>query len=312
MWLGLIPSLSAVPGHTLPTGLAGLTLLFPIALWARFRLTWVHWAFGAFLVYALISIRWSPASPGSAVWQLAIWAFGIAIGSWVGLRQIWIGLALGLSVSSLLALVQSMGFISFPGANPPGLYFNSMLHGNVLALVILGLVVHRLWWFIPALVPGFILSQSRGGLAILAIGLLANLRWNGLVLLTTVLAIALALTISPGASDMQRLEIWQYAWSLLTPLGNGLGSFMELHYHTKTEIIQPQFVHNDYLQLVFEYGLGAIPFFAILLGTAFYTHRREWPVLIACLTLACFAFPFYTPITAFIWAFALGSTTRTA
>ncbi len=312
MWAGLIPTVSITPAQALPTGLIGLTLILPYALWGRFKLSLPHLLFLTFFLYAIASLGWSYDSKWYGLWLLLPWVVGLCIGSAWDQRSVWMGIAIGLGISSFVAIGQWMG-LTWPLTTigiPAGLYLNQSLHGWLLALAVVGLVCNRMWpWALP-LIPGLMLSHSRAALGLIAIGLFATVIRKPLVVLALLLALAAIVLDTPYINDIQRVEIWRYAFLILTPFGNGVGSFMELWYHDPKQIWQAYFAHNDYIQLVFEYGIGALPLFAAWVWLALQSNDDLWPLHVTCLILACFAFPFYTPITAFIWALACGGIMR--
>lgn len=312
MLFGLIPTVSVYPGQALPTGLLGLTLVLPAALWGRFKLGLPHLLFLVFFAYAIASLGWSYDSKWYGLWMLLPWVVGLCLGTSRDQHKIWMGIAIGLWISSAVAVAQWMG-LTWPLTTigiPAGLYFNQSLHGWLLAIAVVGLVCNRMWtWALP-LLPGILLSGSRASLGLVVFGLLATLVRKPIILLTVVLGMASLILDTQYINDIQRIEIWRYALLILTPWGNGVGSFMELWYHDPRQIWQAYFAHNDYIQLVFEYGIGALPLFAAWVWLALRSDHDLWPLYITCLVLALFAFPFYTPITAFIWALACGGIMR--
>lgn len=310
MLAGLIPSVSVYPGLTLPTGLVGLTLVAPFILWGRMNLRLPHFFLGLFFFYVLTSALWSPGHQLWGIWQWACFALGIIATMTLNLRHIWIGLALGLTISSTVAAVQYFGFNflnPLEYSHPTGLYLNPSLHGWVLALGIIGLVCMRMWVLALPLLPGLVLSHSRGAIVVTAFGLLATVVRKPLVLLALLTYVFAVITVNPSSNDIQRIEIWRHALNLSDLIGNGVGSFQELYYHDARTIWHAQFAHNDYIQLIFEYGLGAIPLLGTLLWVGLDKENDMWPLHISCSAMALFSFPLYTPMTAFIWALAIGA-----
>lgn len=225
--------------------------------------------------------------------SLPRWAF-------VPLRDFYIAFAIVCTLSSALAVAQALfGWYPFRvwlDYQAPGLFFNPVHAGLTLAIMIVALVANRLYWFIPALAPGLYLAHSRGAWAALGIGLLAARFRNPLWLLVLVLALGVAYSLYPNSSDLQRLQIWRAAWINLTLWGHGPDSFLNMYIAGPAGAVQPQFVHNDYLQTVFEYGvLALIPFTAIAYAAA-HTSARDWPTLITFLFMATFSFPMHMPL----------------
>ena len=224
-------------------------------------------------------------------------------------------IALGLigALSSALAVAQAaFGWYPFPvwaSSHQPGLFFNPVHAGQTLAILALVLFTQRLYWLLPGLLPGLWLAHSRGGWAALAFGLLATYFRHPLWLLVLILAGAVVVTLHPSSSDTQRLLIWQAAWTHLAFWGNGFGSFMNLFIGNPANgIIHPEYVHNDYLQTVFEFGVWSIIPFALIGWATSRITARDWPVLVAFLFMACFSMPLHMPIVAALGAIALITT----
>lgn len=84
----------------------------------------------------------------------------------------------------------------------------------------------------------------------------------------------------------------------LTLFGNGPGSYWAMYFQTPTTVTGIGHVHNDFLQLAFEFGIGAIPLFALYAAVLTRSSAREWPIFLAFASMALFSFPLYAPITA--------------
>lgn len=228
------------------------------------------------------------------------WAF-------VPLRDVYIAIGCICIASSALSIAQAtFGWFPFPvwSQDPvPGLFFNSASTGVILALALVTLVVNRLYWFVPGLLPGLYLAHSRGGWAALALGLLATRFRHPLWLLVLVLAIGCLYSISPSASDLQRLHIWRAAWVNLSFWGNGFNSFQAVYMMDPAgRLIQPEYAHNEYLQTVFEFGVWSVIPFSVVAWAASRSQAKDWPTLVTFLFIACFSMPLHMPMT-----FALGS-----
>lgn len=315
--LGLLLMVCYIPGYTgatIPTQWAFLSLALPIALWRAPSMPrpalWVWWTF---LAFATLSALWAPQpiETVNGLWVIALWGLSFYLGYTTrDPRDLYRGLALGLSVSSALAIAQWLGwspvYVNSAGtaqANIAGLFFNRTMLGALSALIILMLIHERLWHYIPALLPGLILCGSRGGWLILACGLLSRIHWSLIFVLGAVAAFA----FGSSPSDIERLHIWGTALSALHPFGWSAGSFIDVYILYNGHVVHPEYVHNDYLQLLFELGLGA----AIPLGVlACALTWRPTPVLWAFAVLATFYFPLYAPVTLFLGCFAMGHSLR--
>lgn len=320
--LGLLLPICYLAGFTgtaILTQWVVLSLVLPLALWRKGPFTFLHGVGLLFLVYACASLAWVPNINDSilGVWHLLICALALWLGTTSShLTQLWRGLALGLSISSLFAIAQAFGVETvyrnigpIPGYS--GLLFNSTVSGTAIALIILALVSERLWPYIPSLIPGLYLSHSRGGYLIIAVGLLARyVHWTVALLILVTCGLFAIYFVGLDSSNTLRLQIWAVAWHGLSARGWGVGSFYDIWYQSAGTLIHPEFVHNDYLQLVFEFGWGAIPAFAVLLGALTHTRATAWPIAVGFATSMAFYFPLSCPLIAFIGCVATGHLLR--
>lgn len=258
----------------------------------------------AFFLYACLSSLWAPDWTNS-VWRL--WEFAcIGLAMWLGaslkfLRGIVIGLALGLTVSSLLSVVQKLGFQPVLWLNTDGqagLFYNQVFQGMTIALVILLLIRERLWLFIPLLLPGLYLSNSRGAWFALGVGLMLEVFRSWQLLLLACGAVFTYLTFGLSSAEHERVQIIVGAVTNLSLFGNGAGSFLDLWIGPK----RPEFAHNDILQLIFEFGIFA----AIPVGLLCWTGRMAVAPLGAFIFLGFFTFPLFTPLPAIIFGLLAG------
>ena len=314
IWLGLAVSLAFIPGilgATIPTGWAVLSAFLPLALWRKGSVSLLHLALFLSWCWAVVSFAWGSSIYSSVwgLWMFTMFCLAFWLGSTIQLRGLLIGLSVGAWVSSMVAIGQSMNLNYVLVHNfsvPSGLHFNPIAQGMFIALLIVALVGHRMWAYIPFVAPGLLLSQSRGAYAACALGILATYVRKPMLLLILCLAGAVYATHRLNMNDSERLAIWHGALTYLTPLGNGIGSFMDFFIQIGGRLRHPEYTHNDFLQLAFELGIGAIPVALVFAGLASRTGHREWPLLISFLFLACVAFPSYLPLTALLGAVAAG------
>ena len=212
--------------------------------------------------------------------------------------------------SSVLAIGQALGWHPIPEWNPShpaGLLFNSTAQGAFLALAMMVLVVYDFYWpWALVLAPGLYLAHSRGAIAAVAFGLLATYFRRPLWLLVVALAFTVAWSYAPDSSNAQRLAIWYAAATHLTFWGNGFGSFWTLWIGNPAW--WPQYVHNDYLQTVFELGIWSLIPFTIVAWVASRTFARDWPIFITFLFIATFWMPLHAPSVAAIGLVAFVTT----
>ena len=216
------------------------------------------------------------------------------------------GLAVGLSISSAIAVAQALGWSDLARWNlPAGLLYNSAVHAAAIALVIVALCAARDFRYIPGLLPGLYLAHSRGGYAMLAVAFIGRLLGWQAAIFTIALGAAVTITwVSP--SDAERMMLWTVAWRDLGWSGHGVGSFAAVVFTAPDGLHYPGHVHDDYLQLAFELGVLAIPVYALYALALARTAHPYWPCFLAFATAGLFFFPLYVPIPAFIGAVIAG------
>lgn len=313
--LGLATSLAYIPGitgSTLPTGWALLSLTLPLTLWVPTDMTPFHKAGAAFLAYTALSAFWSP-EPWDAIWRLwqfSILALAFRLGSTnLNLTPLWKGLAIGVSASSVIAILQHSGYsIVSRITDSPGIYYNGVAAGAITAITIVALASADLWrWTIP-LIPGLLLSGSRGAIFAGTFGLLVTIHRHAWLAIIPIGA-AFFITIHLGPSDLQRFTIWRAAYHHLTWFGNGAGSFLSLFITTNGALQHVEYAHNDPLQLLFEFGIGCLSLLPFGLLYVQFWHP-SYPIIATFLLLALVAMPLHIPIAAFAFAVASGRIAR--
>lgn len=319
-WLGVIVSLCYIPGVTgafIATQWPVLALLLSLGLWRPGPVTAFHGLWLVFLVYATAHMAFTPTPYASVFGLWLVWIMGLALwfGTTIGSpRRLYAGLAVGGAVSSFLAVLQHFGWHGLPmtSADPAGLYVNSVQQGAILAMLVVALTTERMWLWILPLLPGLVLSHSRGAALALAVGLLgAYVRrvW----VLGLLGGAGVAFLLSPlSSSDAQRIEIWQTAWANLSWLGLGPGVFYTIAIPQPLSggWLYPEHAHNDALQLAFEYGIGALPVFAVFAFALTRTQSREWPAVLAFITLGCYSMALWMPVTSFLGLVCVGRILR--
>lgn len=322
-WIGAIVSLCYVPGITgayIATQWPVLAILMTFGLLRSGPFTWLHGLGLLFTLYAALGV-WNSPAPYSSVFGLwlviimgcCLW-FGTTLTS---VRELYAGLALGGAVSSAVAVFQYFGVRSvetWTVLHPAGLYVNSVQQGAVLALVIVALVSERMWLWVLPLLPGLVLCGSRGAWLALAVGLLGcyvrRLWVFGLVAAAGALCLLAPGWMPQPSSDALRMVIWQAAWQSLTLFGWGPGVFYTILLPYNGTAIYPEYAHNDALQLVFEYGIGALLPFAIFGFALCRTETKEWPVVLAFVVAGCYSMPLWMPVTSFLALVAVGRILR--
>lgn len=288
-----------------------LALTTPILVWLfkPNKFTSLHLIGLIFLIWCSISLFWSfnlLDSIDSLIYWLIL-AYVFILGSKVeNIAPIFIGLALGLSLNIFNL--------------PTGLFVNQNVLAETSLLVIIGLIIYQQWWFIPILSINIIVPSSRGVFVAALITLLVWL-WNksklaSLGILISLFGISSVLYYFNYklGSAIERLHLWNDTFNGVTFLGQGVGTYHSA-YPYFAELIdtfkyRPKQAHNDYLQVLFELGL---PGLMMMLGFIYLTmkiNKNEKYILIAFLIMACFSFPLYMPVSAFIFAIVAGHMSR--
>lgn len=318
-WIGAAVSLCYVPGVTgayIATQWPLLAVVLSLVLLRKGPVTPFHVTGLLFVVYATASMLYSPVRDASTLglWLVVIMGLSVWFGTTLeSTRELYAGLAVGAGVSSFVAVLQYFGFQVLPAVSTAyaGLYVNSVQQGLVLALIVVALVSQRMWlWALP-LAPGLWLAQSRGAWLALAIGLLACYVRRLWVFGIVGAAGAVYLFSPLSLSDTERLFIWQSAWDKLTLFGYGPGIFYAMVLTTKDgAYLFPEYAHNDALQLLFEYGVGAVLPFAVIGYAISRTEAVEWPVIVAFVAAGCYSMPLFMPIASFLGLVAVGRVLR--
>ena len=242
-----------------------------------------------FFVYAASSLTWYFNS--EAVYLLIKWFIllqAFVLGHYLkSLKQLFEGLALGIGVSSALVLFGIKG----------GLFINPDTLAETGALVLVGTLVYKSYWYISWILPSFIYSSRT---AILSLFLTFSWWiWSKSKLLSALVAsIGLVFLTYRFETIQDRLNIWQYVLENTTWFGHGLSTFRLDGYYNL--VSRPIFSHNDLLQILHELGIVG----AILISGFFFcvlrVEKDEKYILFAFIMVSMFAFPLYLPVSSFI------------
>jgi hypothetical protein len=325
LWLSLLISVAFVPGLTgasIPTGWAAMSLTLPLATWRRVTMTPIHWLGLVFLAYAFASVLWAPRRDDAIndLWHLTLFALAFILGSQlVDLRKFWIGMAIGVGISSAIALIQwwwGSTWQILPTANwgkPPGLFFNDAVAGAVSAIVFVGCAYEYLIGWSLLCLPLLGLSQSRGAwLAVAATYFFTIFRslisWRERVIYLAFWAIpvGIAITYYHTGSDPIRLSIWQAMFQNLSWHGAGAGSSQTLFIFTSNQIFHIEHAHNDFLQLAYEFGIGCIPLALALIPLLEHTEESAWPPFVCACIISLYFWTLESPVTAFLFGVVAG------
>lgn len=281
------------------------------------RMTAAHWIGGAFIAWSAATLLWtaSPLDGGKALFIELMAAACFCLGSQLtSLRGLWVGAALGMTVSSGFAIAQLLGFVPFQTINQTaGLFLNGNYMAEAAALVLVALVAERLWWLIPGVIPALMLPDARGAVLAAGLGLGLHYRRHWAILVSGAVFIAVTATLMSlhhqHTDITQRLEIWQSAFDGVTWFGQGLGSFMSA-IDLRAGATLPEYAHNELLHIAFELGVVGLVLAVAFLASLAGPFNAARLVVAAVLVEACFAFPLHLPVTLFLGMVAAGHAVR--
>lgn len=307
-------------GATIQTGWAFMSLTLPFMIWRGPALPWPLQTLGLLAVtYAIASVSWAdtPVFAIYGLWLHACVALAFIYGyKLTSLDATMRGFALGFSISSLLCIAQWLGWnpiVQFLDAKPAGLFFNPSLAGLGFGLIILWLMLRRQWLYIPALLPGLALNDTRSiwvGLAGTA-WVWAVTKHRYMAFTAIPIAVALALYIlNPSTNDSIRVQLWSVIYNQLTWLGHGPGIMIYALTKINGSFFRPEYAHNEYLNLIIQYGIGSV--FAIVLALLPLTSKRspEWYVYVTFLIVGIYSFALNSAPLAAIGAILAGHLSR--
>jgi hypothetical protein len=322
LWLSILVPIAYIPGVTgaaIATGWAVMSAGLPIATWkGEAKITSpTPIIFGAlFGTYALWSLGWvdNPDTGFSTIWQYALMAGAFYAGlQLTDLRRVAIGLAIGFGISSLLSLPQALGWdaiVEYVPCRPSGLMFNPLILGEGCALTILLCLSYRFWWLAALLVPGLVLSQSRAAALALVVGLTLQYCRPQRGTLWSLTPIWTTCALSHGVADDFRWLIWRVLYHFLTFWGHGAGSVEAVIIRFNGHMYAPAYAHHEFLDLAYQYGIGATLAYALLLAPALAPLRQGWSTYMAFLTISFFSFPLHSPPLAFVGMVVAGYLSR--
>ncbi len=315
-------------GSTTPRW-ALLSVFIPFLLmFHRVPLTVGHLCGIFFLGYAGISIAWAPYLQFAlnAYWQLILMAGAFAIGSSLtSLRSVLIALGLGFAVNGMFVIMQGIWwnpwhYLETPGnPNIVGSFINGNLLSECTAITLIGLAAYRVWWLallqLPAIILPWTNGTPRGPIVAIAVALIAWL-WTRRPIIATHIAGLLmicGILVIGGHNDSvyQRYNFWiDTIKGINTWWGHGIGSyyitFPEYSEHSNTLISRPENAHNDWLEYIYELGIGVIPLI-YLIGIALRSNKEpERLMLLGAITISVVGFPLHMPTGQFMAALTAG------
>jgi O-antigen ligase len=299
----------------------------------RLRVTALHLIGAAFVTWALLTLTWSTAILDGidAALKLAILACVFCLGGECDdLRPLYRGAALGMGVSSCLAVLQVFAHVQFADLPPDfavGLFVNRLILAEAAALIAVALLASRLWLWLPLVLPALILPLERGPVLAFSVAGAVSLWCSSrlaaavLVMAGTVFVGAVSLGVAPtqtagqgvdrATSAMQRPAMWQSTAGAIDLKGHGLGSFRAAA-PQPLDGLRLDHAHNEVLEAAFETGIVGAMLFAVFWASALWAAPRsaEAAVLIALLLEACLAFPLHEPVTGALGLLCAGRCAR--
>lgn len=298
-----------------------------LAAFTECRAFTVAHAFGtALLAWCAVTLIWAADlwDGLDALWKLALFACLFHIGAALpSLRPVYIGAGLGIVVNGGFAVVQLLGVdlvyrIEGQTGMASGLFMNKTQLAEPAALVLIGLIGHRLWCLAALVLPAVALPMARSPLvALTSVTGVSLWRTSAYAVVMVLVAAAIVfLAWSPNVVSInERLIIWYATFDNLAWFGHGIGSFYTLFpSHAQAwdfMISRPAHAHNDWLELAYETGLpGALLASGFLVLVLCGKWRTEYFIVLAFVIEACFGFPLHYPATVFLAALAAGYACR--
>jgi hypothetical protein len=324
-WIGAIVALCLplVPGAAITPRWALLAfgcVLFLMGL-RHFKFTVGHLIFGLLIAWMTISLLWAPRYDSIYVlwhFQLLFLLFMITADI-EDMAKVFKACAIAMGINSLVCILQMppVSLKLFTQNQPPGgLFFNNNFGAEAAALVLIGVIGYRLWWYMLPVLPGYLLQHSRGSMVALVVAgagwVYSRNRFYGIVMFGGLVAGLGVLLWSSWTDDSisQRIAIWLDTIRQLTWAGHGIGSYyLEFPAHTgwvDSLFVIVEHAHDDFLEVAYELGVVGFVLFAALLFGSILTPGVERYVVAGFMAEAFFEFPLYNPATAVLFVVCLG------
>jgi O-antigen ligase/polysaccharide polymerase Wzy-like membrane protein len=279
-----------------------LACLSAIVFW-RIILPWT-----AYVLLALLALEAYRTSVGyDAALMLWVAVLYTVLFCWrPDMRNVAIGAGLGMCANSVAVLLQYAGYhFGNEVSVYPGLFFNSNWAAVIAAPVFVLCIGYELWWIAAGIAPTLLLGSRTAAVAVgvaALVGLWKRSPFAAIMAALSCALLAVTLTHRGGMASIDyRLNIWRDVLPALTFWGHGLGSFLPdfpaYQVHTNALNIRFAELHNDYLQILFELGVGGAAAVVILVRQLSASPRSPaFYALVAFMTESCFDFPLYQPV----------------
>lgn len=319
MSLAFVFSVLFLPGISSPSvsvKWSFLALVVPLYLFLvrDIRIAVSHIFLGCILLYAAVSFMWSTVGYDFLLQYshlLMIVGLFIIGSSLKSLRPLLIGTSIGLGINSVFVVLQfySINLVQ-QATSPAGLFMNKNLLAEFAALVLVGLLYEKMWWWTIPVLPCLVFTEARGAILAIVVGIVLKLRRSA-VILSSMAAIGLLYgLLNYDASMAQRIEIWWDTFSNLTWFGHGWGQFYSTYpehaANMDTLLARPEHAHNDLMEMIYELGIGSVFIVGFIVSLWRSRLSTELAILAAFMVEALFGFPFYIPTTAAVFAIVAG------
>lgn len=329
--LGFGVSVAYIPGWTgasISTGYLFLMFVLPmVLLFIEIPVTRFHLIGSLFLLYVCVSLSWSLNFHIAFFILLQVLLAGIVfcLGSAIkDLKAIFVGLGLGLGVSAVISILQyfslDQDLIYTSGRYSAGLFVNPNVLCEFSAIMLVSFIVFKLWWWIPVALPGLIIIHSRAALLSLFVCLLIWLWRFKLISVMIILSGFAFIGFTSNylnfksTSIIERFDMWMDTIRGLSFFGHGVGSFelMFPKYAVNIDIAQHtlRHAHNDWLQLVFEFGIMALVPVVLFFQILRIKNDNQKYILYSIGIISLFSYPLHVPAIMFIGFLVAGNLTR--
>jgi hypothetical protein len=286
-----------------------------LALYAAFLFFFVEfspltWAIVAYVTF----MAWiGPIGYESALLYAHFWILLILFQYPFDMQKVAMGVGFGILANSIVVLAQYGGWTYIPGLTAEsGLFYNRNIAAESAAMGLVLVIGYRLWWLVPGFIPTLVFGSRA---PIIALGVCASLYlwrkspWlSALTLMGGVSFVAIIMggygTLGHGGFQTfdVRVGVWLDTIPGLTIFGRGLGAFLVqfpiFQHHSDALTLRFENAHNDFLQLLYDLGIGAIALVITLFVQMWYAAKTPaWYALVVFLVEGCFGFPLYEPVT---------------
>lgn len=297
--------------------LVGFSVLLLFA--PRIRPTIGHLIWFSFVALSIASVLWSktPFDTIGEIERLAAMSFAFLVAAETeDLTPAWSGLALGVTISAAIAVLQSGGMelASPAGSVPPaGLFFNKNFLAEAGVVALVASLSLRLWHYVPGTLVATVLPGSRAAIVALGAFLVFSVTRRiprrfalpgGAVLLAAIVLLVWVDAITTNrivTSINSRLEIWSWVGAGSSVWGWGSGSFPSMF---------PMFerAHSDFMETLHGTGMIGMGLLSLLFGWSLggKDDGSAKGIALVLFVVALFGFPLQLPATAMAFALVAG------